>query len=151
MYTDTTCSVELAGISTTIFLINLGIIQGSVLGPLLFNLFINPLIEMLKAANNNLPQAQLSDEADHDSKLEEPPQTTGELNPPTLAFADDFITIGQTESSNQVNLDTSHNFAAINRMKFGVAKCNSLVERDVPETNPKTGKTQISRDVGRKK
>lgn len=56
--TDRTAYVEVSGICSSYFRVNYGTVQGSILGPVLFNLFIGPLIraeKILAYADDNYP------------------------------------------------------------------------------------------------
>ena len=70
MYRKTNSAVKLGDAITDFLIIELGIIQGSVLGPILFNLLINDLIANTKEAVTGAK--------------------VGELRIPSFLFADDI-------------------------------------------------------------
>ena len=97
----------LNGITTRWFSISSGILQGSVLGPTLFLLFIDDLLEQL-----------------HKTKLG---MTFDNLVLPAIAYADDTTLITLKVSELQKLLDICNTWALNNRMEFGICKCFVVV------------------------
>lgn len=95
------------------FFINRGVLQGSKLGPILFNVFINDLL-------NELDEAGLGAEI-------------GPIRIPTLGFADDIVLISDCPKKLQALIDICQSWASRNGMAFNVSKCKVMVFNNPPK------------------
>ena len=89
------------------FQIELGLRQGCILSPLLFNLFINDLIE----AVNNLGRGI----------------RCGNKKISILMFADDIVILAENKKDLEYMLDAVYNYSLQWRIKFNHEKCNVVV------------------------
>ena len=89
------------------FFINRGVLQGSKLGPILFNVFMNDLLTELSG-----------------SKLG---ATVCNLLVSVLGFADDIVLVTDCPTKAQKLLDLSENWTRANKMAFNTSKCKVLV------------------------
>ena len=89
------------------FDIQFGVMQGSKLGPLLFLLFINGLL-------NTLHKSGLGGKID-------------QLTISALGFADDIVLISDSPSKLQSLIDLCLEWAKENQMEFNSSKCNVMV------------------------
>ena len=89
------------------FEINCGVLQGSKLGPILFNIFINDLLEEL--GNSNLGA------------------TIGDIRISVLGFADDIVLVSDSAENLQALLDICHNWTLKNNMTFKTSKCKVMI------------------------
>ena len=107
LYTSNRASVRIDNYESEIFSINSGVMHGSKLGPILFNVFINDLLEEL-----------------HNSKLG---AKMGQLIISALGFADDVALIADTPENLQKLIDICSKWSSDNGMSFNIAKCKILV------------------------
>ena len=107
LYSDTTGYAIVNGLSTRTFPINSGVLQGSVLGPTLFLLFLDDLLEEL-----------------HKSELG---ILMGEFILSVLAFADDVTVLSLSDTNLQHLLNICSAWASTNRKTFGLDKCFAVV------------------------
>jgi hypothetical protein len=77
-----------------------GVFQGSIISPLLFNVFINPLACRLNADSPKIPRA--------------------------LFYADDILLKGSKTTDVQRLIDICSDWAKTNGMKWGIAKCGTV-------------------------
>ena len=98
LFTNNPANVLVDGFLSPEFMINCGVLQGSKLGPILFNLFINDLLEDLNRSNLGA--------------------FIGPLHFAALGFADDIVLISDSPNKLQQLLDICSVWAVRNKMSF---------------------------------
>ena len=96
------------------FEINRGVLQGSKLGPILFNLFVNDLLKELEASGLGA--------------------AIGTVNVPALAFADDIVLISDDPNKLQKLINLCQKWAENNGMAFRTDKCKVKVFNGSPKS-----------------
>ena len=112
LYTGNVARVQIQDYLSPSFKINRGVMQGSKLGPVLFNVFINDLLEEL---HNSSLGAKLAG-----------------LIISTLGFADDIVLIADKPDHLQQLLLICESWAKRNGMSFNLGKCNVMVFNHKP-------------------
>ena len=107
LFSSNLANVLVDGFLSPDFKINRGVLQGSKLGPILFNLFINNLLESLNSS-------QLG-------------ATIGDVYVSALGFADDIVLVTDCPTIAQKLLNLCKSWANSNRMAFNTSKCNVMV------------------------
>ena len=113
LYTSNIARVQIEDYLSPSFRIDRGVMQGSKLGPILFNVFINDLLEEL---HNSSLGAQLAG-----------------LTISTLGFADDIVLIADKPEHLQQLLSICESWVKRNRMSFNLDKCNVMVFNQKPD------------------
>ena len=113
MYQDVKYCVRLNGIDTEWFKVMNGLKQGCMLSPLLFNLFINDLVEAINSLG------------------------VGQEKVSVLLYADDLVLVAETEADLQKLLDTLSNWCTRNQIQVIEDKSN-VVHFRTPSI-PRTG------------
>ena len=112
LFSNNPANVVIDGLLSPEFVINRGVLQGSKLGPILFNLFINDLLEELNQSNLGA--------------------YIGPLHFAALGFADDIVLISDAPWKLQKLLDICSSWALKNEMTFKTSKCKIMI---LNETN----------------
>ena len=107
LYTNTSAQAVVNGMITKEFPIKTGVLQGSVLGPTLFLLFIDDLLEKLHKSNLGIPMLDFVISV--------------------LAYADDITLLSLSVDNLQCLLNICESWRKSNEMTFGLDKCFILV------------------------
>ncbi|MEW8546453.1 MAG: reverse transcriptase family protein, partial [Candidatus Thiodiazotropha sp.] len=118
LYDNVNCCVRLNGIKTEWFEVTCGLKQGCNLSTILFNLYINDIVEKIKATNKGI---------DIDGEKVS-----------ILLYADDLILLASSESDLQLMLNELNIWCDDNKMTINEDKSNVMHFR--PNSMAKTGK-----------
>ena len=88
MYENVSCCVKVNGFKTNWFEVTTGLKQGCLLSPLLFNMYVNDLVESIKEKSTGVP--------------------IGDENVCVLMYADDLVLLARNEKDLQNMLDSLH-------------------------------------------
>ena len=113
LFSSNPANVLVGGYLSPEFSINRGVLQGSKLGPVLFNVFINDLL-------GDLNETGLG-------------ATIGPIHIPVLGFADDIVLISDNPGSLQRLIDHCHQWSVRNGMTFNTSKCKIMVFNGPPD------------------
>ena len=106
LYTDNRARIRIGGHLSKSFEIKSGVMQGSKLGPILFNIFINDLLEKLDDSRLGVNMENLILTA--------------------LGFADDIMLLAADPSKLQTLIDICEIWSRQNGMQFNIEKCKVL-------------------------
>ena len=95
------------------FIINRGVLKGSKLGPVLFNIFINDLLREIDSTNLG-------------AKI-------GPIHIPGLGFADDIVLVSDSPKKLQQLLNICCRWAQQNDMNFNTSKCKVMIFNGSPK------------------
>ena len=107
LFSSNRANVLIDGYLSRTFIINKGVLQGSKLGPILFILFINELL-------NTLQNSRLG-------------AFIGSMHIAVLGFADDIMLISDSPEKLQKLISICESWATDNNMEFNVDKCKILI------------------------
>ena len=102
LYQDTKCTVNVNGKHTELFDVESGVKQGCLLSPVLFNVFINDLVDSVRLCNRGI---QVLD-----------------TNIDMLMYADDIVVLADNENDLQLMLDNICSWAHKWRIEFNTSK-----------------------------
>ena len=114
LYSSNKANILVSGRLSRDIEINSGVMQGSILGPILFNIFINDLLEELHNSPYGAPM--------------------GNIRIAALGFADDVVLISDSKQNMQKLLDICESWGTKNRMAFNMSKCKAMVFNRPPRT-----------------
>jgi hypothetical protein len=118
-------SVLVGRVQTAAFPCAAGVQQGSSLSPWLYAVFVDDLISALAAGGHGISLDGRTREARDGSRV------------PCLFYADDIALTGRSRCDQAAMLDVCTRHAAVNRYRFGLAKCAVLVDSlDPPPPEP---------------
>ena len=112
LFSNNPANVLVEGFLSPDFMINRGVLQGSKLGPILFNLFINDLLEELNSSNLGA--------------------TIGPVHIAALGFADDIVLITDKPWKLQHLLTKCSSWIKKNSMVFNTSKCKVMILNGAP-------------------
>ena len=112
IYNNVESSVLLGDSKTDWFQLHVGLRQGCVLSPLLFNIFINDLQEYLKKLNKGVLVG------------------TNKLS--MLYFADDIVLLAENKEDTELMLEEVYNYIVKWRVKINYDKCNIIHFHNTP-------------------
>ena len=106
LYTNNRATIKIGEYVSKSFEIKSGVMQGSKLGPILFNIFINDLLEKLHNSGLGVPMDSITVTA--------------------LGFADDIILIADKPWKLQALIDICEKWSRQNKVQFNSDKCKVL-------------------------
>ena len=107
LFSNTTAKVRVGDFVSRSFEIKSGVMQGSKLGPLLFLIFINDLLEELNASLVGVSLRKLAISA--------------------LGFADDIVLLADSAEKLQEMINLCHEWSEKNSMTFNIGKCKIMI------------------------
>jgi hypothetical protein len=107
IYKKVESSILLGDYRTAFFEIEVGLRQGCILSPLLFNLFINDLQEEIKKLGKGIK--------------------IGNFRVDMLYFADDIVLLAESREDLEKMLEIVYNYSLKWRLKFNYDKCNVII------------------------
>ena len=107
LFSSNPAQVLVDGFLSPTFSIDRGVLQGSKLGPILFNLFINDLLERLNNSNLGV--------------------TVGDIQVSALGYADDIVLVTDCPKKAQSLLNICQSWANENNMFLNTSKCKVMV------------------------
>ena len=112
--------IAINGNASAPFPIRSGVLQGSLISPQLYSVFIDDVAEAINDAGiaNGLP--------------------LGGRQYRLLLYADDIVLMSNSRRAMQAMLDICSRHASLNRYRYGVAKCELLASAPIPDTQPLT-------------
>ena len=113
LFSSNPANVLIDGFLSPDFVINRGVLQGSKLGPILFNIFINDLL-------NEIHKTGIG-------------AFIGPIHIPALGFADDIVLISDDPEKLQKLIDKCESWASKNEMSFNTSKCKVMVFNGSPK------------------
>ena len=131
MYRKTEYSVRLNGLDTDWFQVTTGLKQGRLLLPLLFNFFINNLVESFKSLNIGID--------------------VGEEKGLLLLYADDLVLLAENENDMQILLDILSVWWRNNKLQANETKSNIIISGLPTYPEESTKSPNIGTDVGEEK
>ncbi len=108
MYKESACQVKSGNALTSTFQTSLGVMQGEVLSPTLFNLYVN-----------DIPQAL----EQHDPK----PVHIGDKEISCLMYADDVVLLSVTQEGLQNSINALYSYCHTWRLKVNIAKTKVII------------------------
>ena len=107
LFSSNPANVQVGDFLSPEFFIHRGVLQGSKLGPILFNIFINDLLLELEKTGLGA--------------------TIGSIQIAALGFADDIVLISDDPRKLQELLDICKSWSSKNRMSFNTDKCKVMI------------------------
>ena len=107
LYDGNNATVKIGEFRSRSFKIESGVMQGSKLGPILFNIYINDLLEKLQKSNLGV--------------------TIWKITVTALGFADDIILLADTPTNLQALIDICVSWSKTNGMRFNAGKNKCIV------------------------
>ena len=107
LYEGNTATVKIGEFRSRSFQIESGVMQGSKLGPILFSIYINDLLETLQKSNLGV--------------------TLWRITVTALGFADDIILLADTPTNLQALIDICVRWSKANGMRFNAGKNKCIV------------------------
>jgi hypothetical protein len=129
IYENVESCVVVDGKSTDWFSIEVGVRQGCILSPILFNLFINGLAEEIRKAGKGV--------------------IYGRVKLCILMFADDIVLLAENKEDLQILMDITYRYSQTWRFNFNYDKCAVVIFEDTTSGPIKYGECKVECTCGR--